>query len=29
MIGVLTALPGTQLERRLAREGRLLQGSNG
>jgi radical SAM superfamily enzyme YgiQ (UPF0313 family) len=29
MIGVLTALPGTQLERRLAREGRLLQRSNG
>jgi radical SAM superfamily enzyme YgiQ (UPF0313 family) len=29
MIGVLTALPGTQLERRLVREGRLLQRSNG
>jgi hypothetical protein len=26
---VLTALPGTQLERRLAREGRLLERSNG
>jgi radical SAM superfamily enzyme YgiQ (UPF0313 family) len=29
MIGVLTALPGTQLERRLAREGRLIERSNG
>jgi radical SAM superfamily enzyme YgiQ (UPF0313 family) len=29
MIGVLTALPGTQLERRLEREGRLLERSNG
>jgi radical SAM superfamily enzyme YgiQ (UPF0313 family) len=29
MIGVLTALPGTQLERRLAREGRLLNRSSG
>ncbi|MBN2575733.1 MAG: B12-binding domain-containing radical SAM protein [Deltaproteobacteria bacterium] len=29
MIGVLTALPGTQLERRLAREGRLLGRSSG
>jgi hypothetical protein len=29
MIGVLTALPGTQLERRLVREGRLLERSNG
>jgi radical SAM superfamily enzyme YgiQ (UPF0313 family) len=29
MIGVLNALPGTQLERRLVREGRLLQRSDG
>lgn len=29
MIGVLNALPGTQLERRLAQEGRLLQRSDG
>jgi radical SAM superfamily enzyme YgiQ (UPF0313 family) len=29
MIGVLTALPGTQLERRLVREGRLLERSTG
>jgi radical SAM superfamily enzyme YgiQ (UPF0313 family) len=29
MIGVLSALPGTQLERRLLREGRLLERSNG
>jgi radical SAM superfamily enzyme YgiQ (UPF0313 family) len=29
MIGVLTALPGTQLERRLVREDRLLQRSDG
>jgi hypothetical protein len=29
MIGVLNALPGTQLERRLGREGRLLQRSDG
>jgi radical SAM superfamily enzyme YgiQ (UPF0313 family) len=29
MIGVLTALPGTQLERRLDREGRLLARSSG
>ncbi|MGZ3405998.1 MAG: B12-binding domain-containing radical SAM protein, partial [Polyangia bacterium] len=29
MVGLLTALPGTQLERRLAREGRLLHPSAG
>jgi radical SAM superfamily enzyme YgiQ (UPF0313 family) len=29
MMGILTALPGTQLERRLAREGRLLDRSSG
>lgn len=29
MMGVLTALPGTQLEKRLAREGRLLERSTG
>ncbi len=29
MIGVLTALPGTQLERRLSREGRLIERSTG
>jgi radical SAM superfamily enzyme YgiQ (UPF0313 family) len=29
MIGILTALPGTQLERRLAREGRLVERSSG
>jgi radical SAM superfamily enzyme YgiQ (UPF0313 family) len=29
MIGVLTALPGTQLERRLVHEGRLLDRSSG
>lgn len=29
MIGVLTALPGTQLERRLLREGRLIHRSSG
>ena len=29
MAGILTALPGTQLERRLAREGRLLHESEG
>jgi radical SAM superfamily enzyme YgiQ (UPF0313 family) len=29
MIGVLTALPGTRLERRLAREGRLVERSSG
>jgi radical SAM superfamily enzyme YgiQ (UPF0313 family) len=29
MIGVLTALPGTQLERRLVREGRLIDRSSG
>jgi radical SAM superfamily enzyme YgiQ (UPF0313 family) len=29
MMGVLTALPGTQLERRLAREGRLIERSSG
>jgi radical SAM superfamily enzyme YgiQ (UPF0313 family) len=29
MIGVLTALPGTQLERRLVREGRLIERSTG
>jgi radical SAM superfamily enzyme YgiQ (UPF0313 family) len=29
MVGVLNALPGTQLERRLVREGRLLDRSNG
>jgi radical SAM superfamily enzyme YgiQ (UPF0313 family) len=29
MVGILTALPGTQLERRLAREGRLLHDSEG
>lgn len=29
MIGILTALPGTQLERRLVREGRLLERSTG
>lgn len=29
MVGVLTALPGTQLERRLEREGRLTERSNG
>jgi radical SAM superfamily enzyme YgiQ (UPF0313 family) len=29
MIGVLTALPGTQLERRLGREGRLVDRSSG
>lgn len=29
MIGVLNALPGTQLERRLVREGRLLERSTG
>ncbi len=29
MVGVLTALPGTQLERRLEREGRLLERSSG
>ena len=29
MIGVLTALPGTQLERRLEREGRLVERSSG
>ena len=29
MIGILTALPGTQLERRLSREGRLLDRASG
>jgi radical SAM superfamily enzyme YgiQ (UPF0313 family) len=29
MIGILTALPGTQLERRLSREGRLIEASTG
>lgn len=29
MVGLLIALPGTQLERRLAREGRLVASSNG
>jgi radical SAM superfamily enzyme YgiQ (UPF0313 family) len=29
MMGVLTALPGTELERRLAREGRLVERSGG
>jgi radical SAM superfamily enzyme YgiQ (UPF0313 family) len=29
MLGVLNALPGTQLERRLAREGRLIERSGG
>jgi radical SAM superfamily enzyme YgiQ (UPF0313 family) len=29
MVGLLTALPNTQLSRRLAREGRLLQGGTG
>jgi radical SAM superfamily enzyme YgiQ (UPF0313 family) len=29
MIGILTALPGTQLERRLVREGRLIDRSSG
>jgi radical SAM superfamily enzyme YgiQ (UPF0313 family) len=29
MMGILTALPGTELEHRLAREGRLLERSNG
>jgi radical SAM superfamily enzyme YgiQ (UPF0313 family) len=29
MIGILTALPGTQLERRLTREGRLLERASG
>lgn len=29
MIGILTALPGTQLERRLSREGRLVQQASG
>src|SRR5207244_3057994 len=29
MVGILTALPGTQLERRLRAEGRLLDESNG
>jgi radical SAM superfamily enzyme YgiQ (UPF0313 family) len=29
MIGVLTALPGTELEQRLVREGRLLERSSG
>ena len=29
MVGVLTALPGTQLERRLKREGRLIERSSG
>jgi radical SAM superfamily enzyme YgiQ (UPF0313 family) len=29
MVGILIALPGTQLERRLAREGRLLYDSGG
>ena len=29
MIGILTALPGTQLERRLKREGRLLESASG
>lgn len=29
MVGLLTALPGTQLERRLRREGRLLDESSG
>jgi len=29
MIGILTALPGTQLERRLTREGRLIESASG
>jgi radical SAM superfamily enzyme YgiQ (UPF0313 family) len=29
MIGILTALPGTQLERRLTREGRLIERASG
>ena len=29
MVGFLTALPGTQLERRLVREGRLLESASG
>jgi hypothetical protein len=29
MLGILTALPGTELERRLSREGRLLEASTG
>jgi len=29
MIGILTALPGTQLERRLSREGRLIDRASG
>jgi radical SAM superfamily enzyme YgiQ (UPF0313 family) len=29
MVGILTALPGTQLERRLIREGRLVQNASG
>ena len=29
MMGILTALPGTQLERRLTREGRLIQRASG
>lgn len=29
MIGILTALPGTDLERRLSREGRMLDASSG
>jgi radical SAM superfamily enzyme YgiQ (UPF0313 family) len=29
MVGILTALPGTQLQRRLAREGRLLDRATG
>jgi radical SAM superfamily enzyme YgiQ (UPF0313 family) len=29
MLGILTALPGTELERRLSREGRLIEASTG